>query len=881
MIYIIYDIYVDCTCICIICIIIIYFQVREYCLPLINNIVSCPERGIEFGQNILLEVKNYMMSSKVVLDKTPSHADEIPISAFIDSILAICSLEKSNTAGGQKLALNTVICAHYPLVMQYKPDLWENVLSNLNLDPKSFISLNRDALKTILLDEYQLTPSYEHAIGTVSKLSPEVILPILIEFVIKELNNTEMCDVTDDEYFTYLTPKGELYDKSVIPNSEEIYQSTGLKRENKVYSYKEQLEELQLRREIEEKRRKEGKAKPLQLTPKQMEAIKNQTEKENAIKSRLKELENRLLKVISLIEGAANGNPEHLSLYYNNLLPAILRVFSSPLAATHLTKLYFKLRLTVFNTINMRSLGEQIAIATIRIYQPHCDLDDEWQQIEINELVSNVIIEISDQTVAKKLENPTGEGSDDLFVSSAFCYVFEFLKKAVYLKSIREDEMFLLTAIDIITVHAQMRGTLVSDNRHPKYMPRLEMIRLLLSLIETHRGRIQTQSVAALLEVAYSSSGNEFCDKASRLEIELLLRALENCLESVRDVSLRSLDAMMFSLPTLKEDYDLGLRIIRRLFVARHDVSEENRLLAESLWNDLNLELPAIILDELRKDIIHPELCIQKAAALSIVAVLREDPSPVNNVLSKLLETYNDKLTMIPPKLDQFGRELETAIDPWGPRRGVAIALCQISQFFSSTQVHLVMQFMVKKGLGDREEIVHKEMLAAALTIVDIHGKETVAELLPVFESFLDKAPDSSNFDNIRQAVVILMGSLARHLDRDDEKIKPIVMRLITALSTPSQTVQEAVANCLPHLMPSFKNEAPGVVKKLLNQLVKSEKYGERRGAAYGIAGVAKGLGILSLKQLDIMTKLTNYIQDKKNAKAREGKLLFRIHNMC
>lgn len=55
---------------------------------------------------------------------------------------------------------------------------------------------------------------------------------------------------------------------------------------------------------------------------------------------------------------------------------------------------------------------------------------------------------------------------------------------------------------------------------------------------------------------------------------------------------------------------------------------------------------------------------------------------------------------------------------------------------------------------------------------------------------------------------------------------------------------------------------------------------GERRGAAYGIAGLVKGLGILSLKQLDIMSKLTNHIQDKKNYKCREG-ALFAFEMLC
>ena len=48
--------------------------------------------------------------------------------------------------------------------------------------------------------------------------------------------------------------------------------------------------------------------------------------------------------------------------------------------------------------------------------------------------------------------------------------------------------------------------------------------------------------------------------------------------------------------------------------------------------------------------------------------------------------------------------------------------------------------------------------------------------------------------------------------------------------------------------------------------------YGERKGAAYGLAGLVKGLGILYLKQLTIMSTLQDAIQNKKKYRHREGK---------
>lgn len=82
------------------------------------------------------------------------------------------------------------------------------------------------------------------------------------------------------------------------------------------------------------------------------------------------------------------------------------------------------------------------------------------------------------------------------------------------------------------------------------------------------------------------------------------------------------------------------------------------------------------------------------------------------------------------------------------------------------------------------------------------------------------------------------------------------------------------MASCLPPLVPAIKEDAGDMVRKLLQLLLESDKYAERKGAAYGLAGLVKGLGILSLKQQDIMTTLTDAIQDKKNARRREGECL-------
>lgn len=59
------------------------------------------------------------------------------------------------------------------------------------------------------------------------------------------------------------------------------------------------------------------------------------------------------------------------------------------------------------------------------------------------------------------------------------------------------------------------------------------------------------------------------------------------------------------------------------------------------------------------------------------------------------------------------------------------------------------------------------------------------------------------------------------------------------------------------------QEEGQALVTRLLDRMMKCEKYGERRGAAFGLAGVVKGFGISSLKKYGIAATLQQNLEDR------------------
>lgn len=119
------------------------------------------------------------------------------------------------------------------------------------------------------------------------------------------------------------------------------------------------------------------------------------------------------------------------------------------------------------------------------------------------------------------------------------------------------------------------------------------------------------------------------------------------------------------------------------------------------------------------------------------------------------------------------------------------------------------------------------------------------------------------------------MGVLAKHVVGDDERVSSILARLVEALKTPSELVQVAVSKCLTQLVPSFRPAAEPLVTRLLETLRAGKGgYAALRGTAYGLAGVVKGLGVISLKQHNVLQILGTAVEDKKVQGARQAAVL-------
>lgn len=307
-----------------------------------------------------------------------------------------------------------------------------------------------------------------------------------------------------------------------------------------------------------------------------------------------------------------------------------------------------------------------------------------------------------------------------------------------------------------------------------------------------------------------------------------------------------------------------NVEVATSIWIALHDPEKSIAEAAEDIWDryghDFGTDYSGLF-----KALSHSNYNVRLAAAEALATALDENPDSIQESLSTLFSLY----------IRDAGVGDESVDSDWLGRQGIALALHSAADVLRTKDLPVVMTFLISRALADPNADVRGRMINAGILIIDKHGRENVTLLFPIFENYLNKtASDEEKYDLVREGVVIFTGALAKHLAKDDPKVHAVVEKLLDVLNTPSEAVQRAVSMCLSPLMQSKQDDAPALVTRLLDQLMKSDKYGERRGAAFGLAGVVKGFGISCLKKYSIVAVLREGLVDRNSAKCREGALL-------
>ncbi|KAL9028966.1 MAG: hypothetical protein Q9196_002741 [Gyalolechia fulgens] len=552
------------------------------------------------------------------------------------------------------------------------------------------------------------------------------------------------------------------------------------------------------------------------LSAEERAKVDSQLKKEAAIRREVLALEDRLRHGIGIISALANGPPTDSGDSAENAYLDLAKLVSTRLG----------------------SLRQFIGVATLRSLGKST-LPASMQQEPLGELVTRVLYRL--QFLSE--QRP--------FDTISLMYMLPLAMTVLQANGIgrtEPDEVNeqITLALGFFALHADI----FSDGR----LPRGEALALLIRSLQDY-AQYYKEIKDCLFDICRSIAGN-----ITSPEISTLLQGAIVPQASVRTSVLQAIREYLDL-----TDYDFS----EEIWIAAHDDSDENVGLARAIWKENALEAVPTDAPKIFPYLASKDAQLRRASSKALAACVGDH---FLTTLHELEDQYRDLAKPRLPERDEFGMPKKTDLtDPWEARNGIALTFKAFSTSFEAEELVPFIDFLIhSQALADRNPTVRDQMIDSAATIISLHGANFVESLMKVFESTLDKAGS----DLLNEAVVVLYGALGRHLPQDDERVPKVVNRLFSTLSTPSESVQYAVAACLPPLIRASPSHTSGYIQSMLDQLLQAKTYAARRGAAYGLAGVISGRGLLALREYRIMSTLKSAVENKKDQNYRQGGLM-------
>lgn len=665
-------------------------------------------------------------------------------------------------------------------------------------------------------------------------VAPDTITPLLVRRIKTNLPSKHLSSYSATDIAIARTPEGTPF-VDVLSNKSQNQILDKNSRDYDTFKW-----EAEVRSQIAQKNRQAKK-----FTADEKARVNAQIVKEAAIRQEVRKLEDILRIGIGYIHALAVGPPTEAALWLGSSLKALIEVISAGagrLVGDAADEAY--LACANFVSSRLGSLRPFIGVATLRALGS--SLPFQFEQEPLGALVTRVLYRIRFTSEQRPFDN----------VSLVYMLplIFAILRQAGigHLEADEADEQITL-ALEFLGYH--------TDNFTATELPRDEILAL---LIESMQRFSQHYKIIkdCLADMCRAIASNMSADETSTI-----LKGTIVPQPSVRTSVLQA----------IREDIDLtDLDFCPEIWLASHDDVEENAALGYAIWQENALESGPKDAVKIVPYLASKDKQLRRSASRSLAQCIQNDRAVFSDILEGLKNQYIELAKPRVPERDAYGMPKKTDLaDPWEARSGVALAFKEMASVFDPLRLVSFVEFLVKDSvIGDRNTVVREEMIDSATTVIALHGAANVEEIMTMFEAALDESDKSSKTsDLVSEAVVILYGALARHLREGDERVPQVVNRLLMTLATPSETVQYAVAGCLPPLIQTSSQKTSGYIQSVLDQLLQSKRYAARRGAAYGLAGIVKGKGISALREYRIMSTLRGAIDNKKDTNHRQGAL--------
>lgn len=674
-----------------------------------------------------------------------------------------------------------------------------------------------------------------NAAADLAFVAPETMLPLLVGHIRKDLDPAQFLELGETEAAIARTPEGVVFVDVLNQKTNGVVED----KNRKDYDVLKWEEEIRSR--VAQKKGQQKK-----LTSEQQTKVDAQLAREAAIRQNVNEVARHIRRGAGFIGSLAAGPPTDARLW---MVDAITSLWSAMEAGAELfvddeiTSAYLACADQIASRLG--TLRQSIGVATLRAAN-YGHLADGYLEEPLGDLVTRVLYRLRFTAEQRPF--------DTVSLGYMLPLIFVVVDKGSVGYPAGEDaDTQVLLALEFLSF--QMVSC--SDS----YLPRAQILECLVRCMQRYTQHYRLLK-DAVLDCCRSISAN-----LKEKELSVLLQSVTVSEASVRSALLQAIHA----------EIDLtDLEYSKEIWLACHDDDEENAETATAIWEENGLSTEDALVFELPQYLCSTHRTIRYAAARALSKAVEAHSTTFAEVLTSLRSTYITESKPVVPKRDKFGMlQRGDLLDPWEMRSGCALAFAALVPVFETGAFVPFMEFLTGQGpLADRNATVRSEMVEAGTRLVSARGQECLEPLMGLFEAILD-APDkgTQESDWTNEAVIVLYGSVARHLPPGEQRVQTVITKLLGTLSTPSESVQYAVAGCLPSLVRLVDTEIGTYIEQLLKQLFEAKQYAARRGAAYGLAGLVSGKGLMALRQFRIMSALRGATENKKSATHRQGAL--------